>query len=208
ELLPLLSAGVATQRVVRPVLLSAGLMLGMTVANQELIIPRIADNLNNERSDPQGDSDICQPWAYESNDIHIEGQVASRKQKLVRGFCVTIPEHLANGLVHLTAQEARYVPPGPGKYSGGWLLTDTQPQQLESVNNTPVLEMIDPGKFFLYTKEVDLAMLTRHSKWFIYTSTSQLFAELAKPESKRLSPMAVLFHMRLTRPILGLILVF
>src|SRR5262249_42282763 len=45
ELLPLLSAGVSTQRVVRPVLLSACLMLGMTVANQELIIPHIADFL-------------------------------------------------------------------------------------------------------------------------------------------------------------------
>jgi lipopolysaccharide export system permease protein len=208
ELLPLLSAGVSTQRVVRPVLWSACMMLGLTVANQEFIIPRIAENLINERADPQGESDVSQPWAYESNGIHIEALIASRKNKVVRGFAVTIPEHMANGLVHLLAQEARYFPPGNGRYSGGWLLTDTQPPQLENWNNPDILEMIDPGKFFLYTKEVDLVTLTRSSKWFIYTSTSQLLEELEKPESKRLSPMAVLFHMRLTRPILGLILVF
>src|SRR6266581_5337595 len=41
ELLPLLSAGVSTQRVVRPVLFSACLMLGLAAVNQELIIPRL-----------------------------------------------------------------------------------------------------------------------------------------------------------------------
>src|SRR5271170_5840403 len=39
ELLPLLSAGVSTQRVVRPVLLSGCAMLGLTSANQEMLIP-------------------------------------------------------------------------------------------------------------------------------------------------------------------------
>jgi lipopolysaccharide export system permease protein len=208
ELLPLLSAGVATQRVVRPVLTAACLMLGLTVLNQEVIIPRIGDKLVNDRHDPQGESDISQPHAYESNGVHIEGMYASRRLKVVRNFCVTIPENLANRLVHLIAQEARYYPPGSSPYGEGWLMTDTQPRQLEDWNNPDLLEMIDEGKYFLHTQEVDFAVLTRHSKWFVYTSTCQLFEELAKSESKRLSAMAVHFHMRLTRPILGMILVF
>src|SRR5262249_11711758 len=73
ELLPLLSAGVSTQRVVRPVLTAACLMLGLTCVNQELIIPEIAEQLLNDRNDPHGESDICAPWAYEPNGIHIEG---------------------------------------------------------------------------------------------------------------------------------------
>jgi len=52
ELLPLLSAGVSTQRVVRPILLSAAGMLMLTVLNQELIIPRIGAALLNPRDDP------------------------------------------------------------------------------------------------------------------------------------------------------------
>ena len=35
----------------------------------------------------------------------------------------------------------------------------------------------------------------------------QLLRELGKPDSTRLASMAVLFHMRLTRPILGMVLV-
>src|SRR5262249_61494940 len=41
ELVPLLSAGVSTRRVVRPILLTAFLTLGLTWVNQELVIPRI-----------------------------------------------------------------------------------------------------------------------------------------------------------------------
>ncbi|OAI54807.1 hypothetical protein AYO44_03015 [Planctomycetaceae bacterium SCGC AG-212-F19] len=208
ELLPLLSAGIATQRVVRPVVVAASLMLGLTVINQELIIPQIADKLVSDRQDWRGESDISLPWAYLPNGIHVEGLTASRKLKVVRTFCVTIPENMANRLVHLIAQEARYLPEHDSPYGEGWLLTDTQPRQIEDWNQPEVLQMIDEGKYFLHTRDVDFATLTRNSKWFVYASTYKLLEELAKSESKRLSPMAVHFHMRLTRPILGLILVF
>src|SRR5262249_16015569 len=52
EQLPLLSAGVSTQRIVAPVVLCACVMMLLTVANQELLIPRIGHNLSLERSDP------------------------------------------------------------------------------------------------------------------------------------------------------------
>ena len=41
ELLPFLSAGVPTRRVIRPVLFGAAFMLGLGIANQEFVIPRI-----------------------------------------------------------------------------------------------------------------------------------------------------------------------
>src|SRR5262245_13961618 len=41
ELLPLLSAGVPTRRVILPVLAGAALLIGMGVLNQEIVIPRI-----------------------------------------------------------------------------------------------------------------------------------------------------------------------
>jgi lipopolysaccharide export system permease protein len=209
ELLPLLSAGVSTRRIVRPVLFSACAMLGLTVINQELIIPRIAHQLLNDREDLHGDRDIPAQGAFEPNSIHIHGNLASRKEKLVREFYVNIPETVTNGnIINLHAQEARYVPPGPETYSGGWLLTKTQPAELENWNQPDLLKMIDPGKYFLYTQEVDFDAVTRKQDWYIFASTLRLQEELNKPDSKRLADMAVLFHMRLTRPILGMILVF
>src|SRR5262249_1755356 len=57
-------------------------------------------------------------------------------------------------------------------------------------------------------KLIDFDAVTRKDKWYQFASTNQLREELNKTASGRLAAMAVLFHMRLTRPVLGLILVF
>jgi lipopolysaccharide export system permease protein len=207
ELLPLLSAGVSTRRVIRPVLLTACLMLGLTVANQEYVIPQVANRLMLDRDDPNGEKDIAVRGAFEPNGIHIGGLVATRKGLVVKNFDCVLPENIAGALVHLSAQQARYVPPGDGPQTGGWLLTGADPPELEQWTH-PVLEMIDPGKYFLHTEEVDFDSITRPRAWYLFASTARLYTELGKSDSTRLASMAVLFHMRLTRPILGLILVF
>src|SRR5436309_7284675 len=86
ELVPLLSAGVSTRRVIRPVLFAATGMLGLTAVNQELIIPRIAADLLRERDDPRGDKDVIVHGAYEPNGLHIEGRIANRRTHVVRDF--------------------------------------------------------------------------------------------------------------------------
>src|SRR4029079_12411087 len=54
----------------------------------------------------------------------------------------------------------------------------------------------------------DFEALTRKPEWYLLASTWRLHDELERPEAGRQSQMAVLFHMRLTRPILGILLVF
>jgi lipopolysaccharide export system permease protein len=212
ELLPLLSAGVPTRRVLRPVLVCACVLLGLSVFNQELIIPQIARFLANNRDDPDGVKDrIAQP-AWEPNRILIVGKTASPPEMLVRDFACTIPAELGLGrAVTLYAKEARYIPPdAEGKTRrGGWLLIGAKETDLAAWNRPDILESIDPGKYFLHTTEVDFATMTRDpKKWFYRASTPELYQELGKSDSNRLASMAVLFHSRLTRPILGLILLF
>src|SRR5262245_654725 len=130
ELLPLLSAGVSARRVLRPILFSACGMLGLSVANQELIIPRIAPYLMADRDDPHGEKDIVIQGAFEPNGIHIEGDTANRKDLLVKKFRCVIPESIAGTLQNLSSEEARYIPADPNKErSGGWLLTKTVPEE-------------------------------------------------------------------------------
>jgi lipopolysaccharide export system permease protein len=208
ELIPLLSAGVSTRRVVRPILFSAFAMLILSLANQELIIPRIGRQLMNDRDDPNGEKDIVVQGAYEPNGIHIEGEVASRKEgMIVKKLYVVIPENIAGELINLSAKAGRYIPPGPGPHHGGWLLTETTPAELPLWNQKEILEMIDPGKYFLHTDEVDFDTVTRSRAWFTFASTARLQVELGKPDSTRLAAMAVLFHQRLTRPLVGILLV-
>jgi lipopolysaccharide export system permease protein len=210
ELLPLLSAGVSTRRVIRPVLATSCAVLALGVANQELLIPRVGSFLSFDRDDPNGEKEVVAHSAYEPNGIHIHGQLASRRTLVVKPFHCVVPESIAGSLLSLSATEAHYVPRGQGERSGGWLLTGARPPQLEGLETwgRPVLERIDPGKYFLRTEEVTFDTLTRSRTWYTLTSTLRLWQELSKPDSTRLAAMAVVFHMRLTRPLLGLILLF
>jgi lipopolysaccharide export system permease protein len=206
ELLPLLSAGVPTRRVVRPILVGAALLIGLGVANQELLIPRIADVLLADRDDPRGEKSLMVAGAYDGTGIHIEGAEAKRNGAVVRPFYVTIPETLADGLIHMTAKEARYIHANPANpQSGGWLMTGVQPSILDKP--PPNLEQLDPGQFFLRTTDVDFVVLTRNRQWFMFAGTGRLRELLTRPDARRLAAIAVQFHMRLTRPILGLLLV-
>jgi lipopolysaccharide export system permease protein len=208
ELLPLLSAGISTRRVVRPILFSASAMVLLSIVNQEMVIPPIGNFLIYPRDDPNGERDVEAHGVFEPNGILIKGERASRRNMMVKPFSCVIPESLAGTLTLLQAREAYYYPPGDGPCGGGgWLLAGTEPRELEGFNNPRILQSLDSGKYFLHTEEVDFEALTRSRTWFVFTSTYRLLQELNQPDSTRLASMAVLFHMRLTRPILGLLLV-
>ncbi len=204
EQVPLLSAGISTQRIVVPVLLCACLMLTLTVLNQEFVIPFFADKLTRARDDPGGQREIGVRQAYDSNGIHVTGTRAVRQELLVREFQVTIPEAVSGNQVHIIAQEARYHR-GSGPNGGHWEMTGCTPPHLDPIPD--VLDVADTTRYVLHVRNVDFDALTRDPNWFLRTSTYRLFQELQRPESTRLASMAVLFHIRLTRPLLGMVLV-
>lgn len=209
ELLPLLSAGVSTRRAVMPVLLAACAMLGLSLLNQELVLPNIDSRFVENRADPTGEHEVEIGGGWEPNKIHITGGRAVRKDRLVRDFICTIPAEIGRGsLSTLQAREAYYVPKVEGRLmTGGWMLTGTQPERLENWTRDDVLVMIVEGKFFLRTEQVDFDLLTRPKHWHLYVATARLLQEIDKTDASRLAGVAVIFHMRLTRPVLGIILV-
>ncbi|HET6572669.1 MAG TPA: LptF/LptG family permease [Fimbriiglobus sp.] len=205
ELLPQLSAGVSTRRVIRPVLAGAALTLALGPLNQELVIPRIAEELTAERDDFEGLKKTPVKGAYEPNGVHLEGQAAVRADRMIRYLWVTFPQG-RTGMVHLTAEEAVYVPPGDGPHTGGWNLFHTKPKDLSDSELPPGLERLGMGRYFLHTREVDFDTVTRGANWFLFASTPQIREILAKPGARRQPQVAVAFHMRLTRPLIGILL--
>jgi lipopolysaccharide export system permease protein len=204
EHLPMLSAGVPTQRIVAPVLGCACFMICLSVLNQELLIPKIGWKLNLDRNDPDGVREVAVRHGFESNLIHIEGDRADRKEMTVKKFRCAIPETVAGSQIHITAREAHYVP-GKEPQHGTWELKGCTPDNLAAIPD--VLEVKDIGRYVLHTRNVDFESLTRDTRWFQNASTLRLYEELQRPESMRLAAIAVLFHTRLTRPLLGMVLV-
>jgi lipopolysaccharide export system permease protein len=211
ELLPQLSAGVSTQRIVRPVLISACCVLVFSVLNQELLIPQFSHILSVSRDDPHGEKELGIHPGYEPNGIFISGAYGVRRGAVIKDFHVNIKPPLAEGTsIDLHAESARYVPRGPETraHTGGWILSGVSQTGKPSVK-AEILEYISDNCCFLKVQEVDFDFLTRNQqKWFYLSPTARLFQELCNPDVERVAALAVQFHMRLTRPILGMILVF
>lgn len=206
ELLPQLSAGIPTRRVLRPILLGAAITLALGPINQEFIIPKIADQLMTPRDDPSRSRAVGLQGCYDASGVHIEGIAGFRNEKKVQVFYVTFPESSPTGMFHMVAEEAQYFPPSKERYSGGWLLNGTTPGSFEGTLPAN-LEMLNTGRFFLKTQDVDFEKVTRGATWYMYASTANLEDMLSRPEPRRLAPVAVMFHMRITRPIVGAMLV-
>ena len=213
EILPLLSAGVSTRRAVQPVLLAAVAMLGLAVVNQELVLPNVDGFLVEKRDNIGGEKEIEVRGAYESNNVHVSGEFAIRKDRTIRRFHCLIPPKLGHDSVtSLQAREAVYVPPGAvdgpaGSRTGGWLMVDTTPPQLDGWKHRDILEPLGPGRYFLYVRNADFDTVTRPRNWYLYLPTYELYEQLGRAGHAQLAGLAVVFHQRLTRPVLGMTLV-
>jgi lipopolysaccharide export system permease protein len=208
ELLPQLSAGIPTQRVIRPILFGVVLTSALGPMNTEVLIPRVADMLTVPRDDPQRLKPTLVRGSYDpATKEHFVGAEAYRNDLKVMQFEYTSNADGSSGLVHLAAAEAVYVPPSNEKLSGGWKLFNTKPETPSGTLPENIV-LVVPGHYFLKAPDIDFDAVTRRTTWYMYASTSKLWELLQKPESGRQSPIAVLFHMRLTKPIAALLMVF
>ncbi len=209
ELIPVLSAGVSTQRVLRPIFTGAIVMLGFGLVNQELVIPRISSALIADRDDADGARELTVQAVYDPNRVHVEGMKATRKDLRVERFYVTLPESGSSRMTHVSAKTAQYVPPAEGEaMSGGWMMTDATPEVLPEGSYDPaIIKMIDPGKYFLWVREATFTGVTRGKQTVGFASTDEMFRLMQRTDVGRMNQLAVSFHMRMTRPVVGMLLV-
>ncbi|MGL6076590.1 MAG: LptF/LptG family permease [Fimbriiglobus sp.] len=206
ELLPQLSAGISTRRVIRPILFGCLLTLALGPLNQEYFIPSVATELQKQRDDPNQERAIEVRGAFDPTGIHIEGFVGYPKDQRVLEMSITFPNGGPSGVAQLSAREAFYIPPTGKPGTGGWKLVQTTPETIEGTL-PPYLENVSTGIYFLKTRDVDFDSITRSGSWFLYASTPRLRELLAKQDSRRQPGVAVVFHMRLTRPLVGIMLI-
>ena len=208
ELLPQLSAGISTQRVMRPILLGALLTIALGPLNAEFHIPAVSEDLLAQRSDLDRERPTEVKGGYDSNGVHLEGGRAYWNEQKVEMLYVTLPTDSPTGMLHITAREAKYVPPSKDPLTGGWQLYQTQfTREPPAESLPPYLTRVTYGQYFLKTRELDFETVTRSANWYLFASTPELRRLLAKPDAKRQPAVATLFHMRLTRPLVGAVLV-
>lgn len=123
ELIAMLSAGIGTHRVIRPVLIGAVAVSGLAMLNQELVLAQLGEELQRP-ADDDGVRLLKANSATDSNRVVLTGALGLRESPTILSFAANVPVELAGGLVDLSAAQARHVPVDhpTAPLKGGWLL--------------------------------------------------------------------------------------
>jgi lipopolysaccharide export system permease protein len=123
EQLAILAAGVSTHRAIRPVLVSSVIVSTFAVANQELIMPRFAEELAKSHDD-DGQRTVHVTSRYDSRNIMFDAVDADRATKTLFPFYATLHPSIIGEMEEVKAQQATYIPPDhpTAPHKGGWLV--------------------------------------------------------------------------------------
>lgn len=225
ELIAMLAAGISSQRVIRPVLVSAVLVNVLAIFNQELVIPRFAGDLQKTHGD-DGESEVVMLSSRRDfNDIVVLGLKAERKHQVVQRFSATLA---GPNQFQLEAERGRFVPEGTPDVplKGGWVLRNVRlsditgqidPNVLVPLNDELLAKLpatnpggAEPtGPAYFFRTNVSFEAVVRRRDWYVYGSTWDLFAAMDDPvNAPERKEIAIFLHTRLIRPFLGLSLMF
>ena len=124
EQLAILAAGVSTHRAIRPVLVSSVIVSTFAVANQELIMPRYAEELAKSHDDDGQRRSTSRADTIRAT-INIHAVDADRATKTIMPFYATIPHRSswARSTTSKGQQANVYSPDHPtAPLKGGWLV--------------------------------------------------------------------------------------
>src|SRR4051794_32579130 len=184
ELLAMLAAGISTQRVIRPVWISALIVSGMAVVNQEFIMPPLGEELQKSHDD-DGLRKVLVYSRYDAHGILIHGREADRSARTVLNFNATLPVSIFGTLRELEAKQARYIPESAvhAPMRGGWLLrgANPTPPAAEEMLKESVLPRLDDakgfpplvgdrpalaGEIYFLSSDLKFESVTRNRQWY------------------------------------------
>lgn len=204
EMTALLASGTSMYRIAAPVVVVALLMNGLWIADQELLIPRIAPKLARPPGDVEGRK-VYGVWCLRDGprDLLSAGRFYPGDGRLARMMILERDkEGTLNGVV--TADLGTYVPA-----QNGWKLDrGTRVRRLgEKMEVFGPEQNLEPEKVVFYPSELDPAeiILRQSAQWVQYLSLRQLESlqrrNVVSPEQ-----VAQIRHARITQPINNMIL--
>ena len=218
ELLALMAAGISPARVIMPLLVAAGVVSGLGVANREFGLPQVRNGLAKNAQDWLGEaSRKCTPRYDIRNDILISGKSTRAKQREIESPQFRLPPELATWGRQITAASA-FQQPANSDHPAGYLLTGVkQPANLAQLRSQPLrgervlyspadTPWLKSGECFVVSV-VSFEQLTVGGAWRQYLSTWELITGLQNQSIEPGADVWVTLHARLIQPLLDISLV-
>jgi lipopolysaccharide export system permease protein len=225
ELLAMLAAGISTHRIIRPVWISALLVSGLAVVNQEFIMPPLGEELQKSHDD-DGLRKVIVASRYDAQGILIHGREADRNARTILTFNATLPVSIFGAIREIEARQAAYIPEEAVRcpLRGGWLLrgaTLNPPVDDELLKpGASVLTRLESGKGFpppvgdrpdlggetyFLASDLKFDAVTRTRQWYSFAPTWELLRGIYDPiNAQEKDAIAVALHVRILRPLMNL----
>jgi lipopolysaccharide export system permease protein len=212
ELTAVLAAGISKVRILRPLLLAAIGVSLLGVANREVLIPQVRDELTRDTKDLGGDNSRDLEARFDRSDILIGGdKIVMADRRIVKPAFVLPPELSRYGK-QLAAAEAFYVDANDDHPTGFVLSHVTTPEHLDRMTSLmgkegPVLVTPHDAPWLaadeaFVASDIPFQVLAAGSTWRKYASMNELVTELRSPSTDLGSDVRVAVHTRIVQPLM------
>ncbi len=223
ELTALEAAGIPKSRVIKPLIATAIVIIGLKVANRELVIPisTVRQNLSHNAQNLGGSrgKQLIPRYDYETGVLLRASDQVYGDEKRIHKPDFQMPAGLDRYGPRVVAENAFYQPP-EGDRPGGYLMAGvTQPVDLDQRKSLglgdgpPVLltprdyDWLKPGQCFV-ASDVGFEYLAADSNWRQLSSTWELIRGLRNRSLDYGAGERMAIHSRIVQPVLDLTLLF
>lgn len=212
ELTAIMAAGISKMRILKPLLCASAAVSLLGVANRELVIPQIRDQLTRDTKDLGGDSARPLEARFDRTDILIGGdKVVLAERKIIKPAFVLPAEYSRYGK-QLAAMEAYYTDANEQHPAGFVLVNVTTPENVDTlpsllVDDRPVIvtsrdaAWLSQAELFV-ASDLPFPLLAAGSNWRRYASMSELISELNITGADVGADVRVTVHSRIVQPLM------
>jgi lipopolysaccharide export system permease protein len=218
ELTALLAAGVTRWRLARPILvLAAGISL-VSLANREVVLPRIRQQFARNAQDLRPDASSMFEARYDHRtEILFRGRSMQEGLQRIEGPSLLMPPQLSEFGTQIDAAEA-FWRPATADHPAGYLLCGvTEPADIDGLRpltqgdhtiifTRTAATWLEPRQCFV-ASDVTFEQLIGSANWSQYSSTSELMAAIRNPSLGLGAEIPLRVHARLVAPLLDMTLV-
>ncbi|MDG2380912.1 MAG: LptF/LptG family permease [Pirellulaceae bacterium] len=219
EMTALMAAGLSRWRILRPVIAGVMIVTVLSIANRELVIPDLREELSQKVRDWTTESATPLSAHFDHmTDILIDGEKGIEKERQIINPAFRLPLSMSYFSRQLVASSANRQPATPELPAGYLLNGVTSPKKIDELDgvrhdgrtliytrrDAPWLE---PSQCFVVS-DVTFGQLTGGRAWRQFASTKDLITGLSNPSMNFGADVRVAVHSRLVQPLLDLTLLF
>jgi lipopolysaccharide export system permease protein len=214
EIQPILAAGTPVYRLLLPTVVGVMLINTLIILNQELVIPRLSERLEQSRGKTDSKKEKKSEPVYDyKTEIYIAGTSLNKKERCMDHAEFVLPDpSITTVLFNLKAEKAFFYKQTNSR-SAGWLLKKPNTSFKEiplTAQGKKFVHPVNSGTEIFINSDVGFFELQNRSNRYRYSSTMDLIKHINNESFAIVfkNKQIMYLHSRLTKPLMTVISIF